>query len=157
MLSDLDILLKCPLGLDYFLDPVQTSDGNTYERHNIQRWSGKEPENATWRSPLTNEELTDDVSRLPRNFAVASLVETHLKMYAETDTYKEWLQRKDDHGLKLTSMTSICKLLRERASPCIKRQIYTHLCGSTMEEVLQYEIKLKVYCTRRLMKRKRDE
>lgn len=86
--------------------------------------------------------MHDDVARLPKNFAIAALVETHLQMFSEKAAFEEWLTRKRNHTLKLECMIRILGLIRDRAAPMVKKTIYTYLCGVSLDTVLRYETKV---------------
>ena len=66
--SDIDEVLKCPITLSFFADPVITPSGQTYEGQAIRQWI---QENNT--DPLSRDTL--DVTQLRPNTAIKQIVD----------------------------------------------------------------------------------
>ena len=66
-------ILRCPISLQIFLNPVIIQDGNTYELDEIQKWF--ETKNT---SPITNVVITDKT--IITNFAIKSMVDNYLQL-----------------------------------------------------------------------------
>ena len=72
--NNLEILLRCPITLEIFIDPVIAADGHTYERKAIQKSFNK----GNSKSPLTNNQL--DNRTLTPNLRVKSIINSIIEM-----------------------------------------------------------------------------
>ena len=89
----------CPISQTVFKDPVNTADGQTYERENIQRWfdDGKDTSPST-QTRLTNLTLTANVEKKAQVDAVEALrplVKTLLEGHKKLSKLENFLEAKE--------------------------------------------------------------
>merc|ERR1712096_499503 len=77
--AELEDSFKCPITLNYMIDPVIAADGHTYERHAIERWFG----DGHGTSPKTGAPLVH--TNTVRNHALRNAIEEYVKTVPRED------------------------------------------------------------------------
>ena len=82
--------LKCPILLDFPIDPVTADDGHTYERYAIEQWLKEKKE-----SPLTRKKIS---TKLVPNLQARKLIESSIENGSITGEVAErWKERFQQH------------------------------------------------------------
>ncbi|CAF3893334.1 unnamed protein product [Rotaria sp. Silwood1] len=84
-----DDLLRCPITMELFHDPVSAPDGHTYEKQAIEQWI-----RSHGTSPITRQPLS--IEQLHPNRTVKELVDVFETLLHQKNYQAEWLQNNNN-------------------------------------------------------------